>query len=77
MSADPSQLPDRRDWVFVFKDPAGLLPLDSGEARIIVQIAGDEVVETGRFIHIPEDWEREHRKQQGVTQIISRSVASC
>ncbi len=69
VSADPSQLPDRRDWSFVFKDPVGY-PLDTGEARVIVQIAGDEVVETGRFVHIPEDWEREHRKQQGVTQIV-------
>ena len=69
ISADPSQLPDRRDWSFVFKDPVGY-PLDTGEARIIVRIAGDEVVETGRFVHIPEDWERQHRKQQGVTQII-------
>jgi hypothetical protein len=69
VSADPSQLPDRRDWTFVFKDPGGY-PLDIGEARIIVQIAGDEVAETGRFVHIPEDWEREHRKQQGVTQIV-------
>ena len=69
VSADPSQLPDRRDWTFVFKDPVGY-PLDIGEARVIVRIAGDEVVETGRFVHIPEDWEREHRKQQGVTQIV-------
>ncbi len=64
VSADPSQLPERRDWSFVFKDPAGY-PLDTGEARIIVRIAGDEVVETGRFVHIPEEWEREHRKEPG------------
>jgi hypothetical protein len=69
VSADPSQLPDRRDWSFVFKDPGGY-PLDIGEARVMVKIAGDEVVETGRFVHIPEDWEREQRKIQGVTQIV-------
>ncbi len=69
ISADSSQLPDRRDWDFVFKDPRGF-PLETGEARIVVQIAGDEVVETGRFVHIPEDWEREHRKSRSVTQIV-------
>ncbi len=69
VSADPSQLPDRRDWNFVFKDPKGY-PMDIGEARITIRIAGDEVVETGRFVHIPEDWEREQRKIQGVTQIV-------
>jgi hypothetical protein len=69
VSADPSQLPERRDWRFVFRDPLHY-PLDVGEARITISIAGDEVVETGRFVHIPEDWEREQRKIQGVTQIV-------
>ncbi len=72
VSADPSQLPDRRDWTFVFRAPADY-PLENGEARISIRIAGDEVVETGRYIHIPEDWEREHRNRQGVAQIIQIS----
>jgi hypothetical protein len=72
VSADPSQLPERRDWTFVFKDPNGY-PLDEGEARIKISIAGDEVVETGRFVHIPEDWERDQRNRQGIAQIIQIS----
>ncbi len=72
ISADPSQLPERRDWTFVFKDPVDY-PLENGEARITVRIAGDEVVETGRYVHIPEDWEREHRNRQGIAQIIQIS----
>jgi succinate dehydrogenase hydrophobic anchor subunit len=69
VSADPSQLPERRDWSFVFKVPGGY-PLAIGDARIIVKIAGDEVVETGRFVHIPEDWERDYRNRRGLTQVV-------
>ncbi len=69
VSADPSQLPARRDWSFVFRDRAGY-PLASGEARIHVRVAGDEVVERGRFVHVPEDWEREQRRRQGVTGVV-------
>ena len=36
----------------------------------MVTIAGDEVVESGRFVHIPEDWERDYRNRRGVTQVI-------
>ena len=69
VSADPSQLPSRRDWSFVFRDLENY-PLDTGEARISVRIAGDEVVDTGRFVHIPEDWERDHRKERSVAQVV-------
>jgi len=69
VSAEPSQLPERRDWSFVFRDPEGY-PMEIGEARIVIEIAGDEVVGTGRFVHIPEDWERAHRNRRSVTQVV-------
>jgi hypothetical protein len=69
VSADPSQLPERRDWTFVFKHPAGY-PMDQGEARIAVTIAGDEVVSVGRYVHIPEEWERDFRNRNSTTQVI-------
>lgn len=72
ISAEPVQLPERRDWTFVFRDPAGW-PLDTGEARIEVDIAGDEVTSTGRFVHIPEDWERAERSRRSITQILQIS----
>jgi hypothetical protein len=72
VSADPAQLPERRDWTFVFKVPAAY-PLDTGEARVFIKIAGDEIVETGRFVHIPEDWERDHRNRRGIAQIVQIS----
>ena len=69
VSAEPSQLPERRDWSIVYKVP-GDYPMEEGEARVVVDIAGDEVVSNGRFIHIPEDWERAYRKTRGVTRVI-------
>jgi len=72
VSAEPAQLPERRDWTFVFRDLAGW-PLDEGEARIEVDIAGDEITSTGRFVHIPEDWERAERSRRSITQILQIS----
>ena len=34
-------------------------PLPQGEPRIDVVIAGDEVAEVGRYIHVPEEWTRD------------------
>ncbi|MCD4750163.1 MAG: CPBP family intramembrane metalloprotease [Thermoanaerobaculales bacterium] len=69
VSAEPSKLPERRDWNFVFKDSDGY-PMESGEARIVVTIAGDEVAEMDRFIHVPEEWERAERNRRSVTQVV-------
>jgi hypothetical protein len=44
--------------------------MDEGEARITVNIAGDEVVSVGRYVHIPEEWERDFRKRSSTTQVI-------
>jgi hypothetical protein len=69
VSADSAQLPQRRDWTFVFKDPENY-PMEEGEARIAVDISGDEVVSSGRFVHIPEEWERDYRSRRGITQVV-------
>jgi len=69
VSAEPSKLPERRDWSFVFKDPDGF-PMDKGEARIMIHIAGDEVAVTGRYIHVPEEWQRAERNRRSVTQVV-------
>ena len=38
-----------------------IAPLPQGEPRIEVGLAGDEVASTGRFIYIPEEWQRQNR----------------
>lgn len=69
VSAEQHQRPQRRDWQFTYADPAGY-PLASGEARLRVDIAGDEVVATRRLIHVPEAWERAERDRQAPMRMV-------
>jgi hypothetical protein len=63
VSATPSRLDARTDWVFTFADRT-TPSLTRGERRIDVSIAGDEVVGVRRHIHVPEEWERQQRNQR-------------
>lgn len=69
VSAEPEQQPERLDWKFVFKDEASY-PLERGEARIAVHLAGDDVVDSYRFIHVPEEWERAERNRRSSAQLV-------
>jgi hypothetical protein len=60
VSARPSKLDARMDWTFTFTD-ATLDPLPQGEPRIVVGLAGSELVQVGRFVHVPEEWARRER----------------
>jgi hypothetical protein len=68
VSAVPVQLPARRDWTFTFARPESRL--SSGEARIVVSIAGDEVVDRYRHVHVPEDWERAERQRRILPRVV-------
>lgn len=70
ISLVPSQLPERKDWTLVFADTINY-PLDKGEARIAVKIAGDKVVDLQRFIHVPEEWARLERDQRSKVQMVA------
>ena len=51
------------DWLVTFEDrspPA----LPQGELRVSVAIAGSEVTDTWRFVHVPEEWERAERERR-------------
>jgi len=69
ISAEPEQQPERRDWRLVFSDPEGY-PLEEGDGRIAVHIAGDEVVDGYRFVHVPEEWERAERNRRTLAGVI-------
>jgi hypothetical protein len=58
VSAKPEKQKARTDWRFTFVDTT-VPPLPQGEPRIDVQLAGDEVVSVGRYIFVPEDWQRQ------------------
>ena len=60
ISATPARLPARTDWTFTFRDET-IAPLASGEPRIEVTLAGDEITAVGRYVYIPEDWQRRQR----------------
>ncbi|MEK6572357.1 MAG: type II CAAX endopeptidase family protein, partial [Bacteroidota bacterium] len=68
VSAVPSKLKARTDWLFTFADTIRY-KLQQGEARMAVQIAGDKVVDAYRFVHVPEEWARNERDQQNIPQI--------
>ncbi len=68
ISAKPSKLSARRDWSFTFVDETS--PLPEGEARIVVEIAGQEIVDSYRHIHVPEEWLREDRSRNSAARII-------
>ena len=68
ISAEASKKPARTDWTFVFKDTEDY-GLPEGEPRISIEIAGDEVVDTGRYVYVPEEWSRNERRQQNLPEI--------
>jgi hypothetical protein len=60
ISAKPEKLKARTDWTFTYVDLT-VPRLPQGEPRIEVSIAGDEVAASGRFVYVPEEWQRRAR----------------
>jgi len=60
VSAEQQERPARADWQFTYADPAVAVGKD-GEARVIVAIAGDEIAGSGRYVFVPETWQRAER----------------
>jgi hypothetical protein len=69
ISAEPEKLLERKDWKFVFSDPSDY-PMSEGDARVAVHIGGDEVVDAYRFVHVPEEWERDERDRRSTIGIV-------
>ena len=63
VSATSAKRPHRLDWSFVYRDPA-VKSLGAGQARLEVELAGDEVAWAYRFVFVPEEWERSDRALQ-------------
>jgi hypothetical protein len=57
ISATPNKLKARTDWTFIFVDTT-VPPLPQGEPRVRVGLSGDEPTSVGRFIFVPEEWQR-------------------
>jgi hypothetical protein len=69
ISATPSKLDNRTDWTFVWADTANH-PLKSGECRLVVNLAGSEVTNSVRTIHVPDEWSRAEREKNNLINII-------
>ena len=72
VGADETNRPARRDWTFTFRDPE-ILENVEGEGRVIIEMTGDAVGDTYRFVHVPEAWARSQRdvsSRRSVVQII-------
>ncbi|MCK5651635.1 MAG: hypothetical protein KAJ42_09670, partial [Gemmatimonadetes bacterium] len=63
ISAEETVRPNRTDWTFTFTATEGY-PLEEGEGRLTVAVAGDEIVGGSRSVHLPEEWEREWRGEE-------------
>jgi hypothetical protein len=59
VSSNPEKLPARTDWTFVFRDTRHDLA-EGFQARVSLRIAGDQLVQTFSFIHVPEQILVEH-----------------
>ncbi len=69
VSSVPSKLKDRTDWVFTFSDPRPPV-LPKGEKRLAVKICGDQPGDAYRFVHVPEEWQREQQDRETVPRIL-------
>ncbi|MEX0848875.1 MAG: type II CAAX endopeptidase family protein [Candidatus Dependentiae bacterium] len=69
VSATPKQLPDRKDWVFIYANKIASNTL-KGEKQIVISITGDTVTHLQKKIHMPETWQRNERKQRNTTQAL-------
>ena len=63
VSARSERRPARTDWTFTFRDESPG-DLEGGEARVEVEIAGDEVADTRRYLFLPEQWQRENNQRR-------------
>ena len=68
VSASSERHPERTDWNFTFRDESHD-DLAGGEARVQVQVAGDELVDTRRFFFVPEQWQRDDNQRRNSVAI--------
>ncbi len=70
VSAEPAERPSRRDWSFTFEDPSVRVG-GAGEARLDVALAGDEVADVFRHVHVPEEWRRAEQDRSTLSALVS------
>ena len=74
VSAVPSKFKARTDWLLTFS-AEGEKKLPQGERRIAVQISGDKVADVYRFVHVPEEWDRQERDHETIPMMMSAACS--
>jgi MFS family permease len=69
VSAEPSKLKERTDWLFTFAD-IDKFKLQQGEARLAIKISGDQMTDAYRFVHVPEEWGRAERERRNIPDML-------
>jgi len=69
ISALAEQKPERKDWTFIFVHNADY-PLSEGQARVVIDIAGNIVTNAYKAIHVPETWERSEHNRKNLLNAI-------
>ena len=76
VGAEEKQLPARADWTFTFADPARRCGQGRRGAHRASSVAGDEVAAYGRYVHVPEAWQRAERERDGETLFVRMALAA-
>lgn len=69
ISSSSEKQPNRMDWRFTYADRR-LNYILKGEARLEVDVSGDEVTYHRFYLHIPEEWRREQQKNQAMLDLV-------
>jgi len=70
ISAKSKKLKNRINWKFIFSNK-NVYPLDTGEARILIKVDGDDVSNAYRYIHVPEEWARKEKNYNNIKNIFT------
>ena len=75
VSAISKKQPERLDWIFTFNNSLEYVGIPTkelqGQARIVVKIAGNQVVDHYQYVFVPEKWERADRQEQTILQLLT------
>ncbi len=74
VGAVQTERPERTDWRFNFEDRAVLTEI-AGEARVMVVLAGDEVVDVSRSVNVPEEWELARGDSEAIRNVVDLITA--
>lgn len=69
ISALSSKQPERLDWNFTFADNKNF-PINEGQARILITIAGNGLADHCRYVHVPEEWVRSQDTDRAIFGLI-------